>query len=203
MLNMKKILVTGTVLTAFCTSAFAASADCPPQPSMSERVNAILHENDADRPCPPPAHRMHRQGPKLTPEQRAEHQKLRAEWRSMTPEQREKAIEKMRKDRKEAHEKYAKETMAKLTPAQKAEVQQFIKDDMAQRQVRHERLQHMTPEQREAYTTVGGTPHLDGQYTVFGEVTEGMDVIGKIEKAETDSHDRPLQDIRILSAKVL
>lgn len=104
MLNMKKILVTGTVLTAFCTSAFAASADCPPQPSMSERVNAILHENDADRPCPPPAHRMHRQGPKLTPEQRAEHQKLRAEWRSMTPEQREKAIEKMRKDRKEAHE---------------------------------------------------------------------------------------------------
>ena len=69
----------------------------------------------------------------------------------MTPEQREKAIEKMRKDRKEAHEKYAKETMAKLTPAQKAEVQQFIKDDMAQRQVRHERLQHMTPEQARGY----------------------------------------------------
>lgn len=162
MLNMKKILVTGTVLTAFCTSAFAASADCPPQPSMSERVNAILHENDADRPCPPPAHRMHRQGPKLTPEQRAE-------WRSMTPEQREKAIEKMRKDRKEAHEKYAKETMAKLTPAQKAEVQQFIKDDMAQRQVRHERLQHMTPEQREAIRANRQLPpkppkHHKGEY---------------------------------------
>ena len=150
MLNTKKILITGTVLTAFCTSAFAASADCPPQPSMSERVNAILHENDADRPCPPPAHRMHRQGPKLTPEQRAERQKLRSEWKSMTPEQREKAVEKMRKERKEAHEKYAKETMSKLTPAQKAEVQQFIKDDMAQRQARHERLQQMTPEQREA-----------------------------------------------------
>lgn len=169
MLNMKKILVTGTVLTAFCTSAFAASADCPPQPSMSERVNAILHEHDADRPCPPPAHRMHRQGPKLTPEQRAEHQKLRAEWRSMTPEQREKAIEKMRKDRKEAHEKYAKETMAKLTPAQKAEVQQFIKDDMTQRQVRHERLQHMTPEQREAIRANRPLPpkppkHHKGEY---------------------------------------
>lgn len=150
MLNMKKILVTGTVLTAFCTSAFAASADCPPQPSMSERVNAILHENDTDRPCPPPAHRMHRQGPKLTPEQRAERQKMREEWKSMTPEQREKAVEKMRKERKEAHEKYAKETMSKLTSEQKAEVQQFIKDDMAQRQTRHERLQHMTPEQREA-----------------------------------------------------
>lgn len=150
MLNMKKILVTGTVLTAFCASAFAASADSQPQPSMSERVNAILHENDADRPCPPPAHRMHRQGPKLTPEQRAERQKMREEWKSMTPEQREKAVKKMRKERKEAHEKYAKATMAKLTPAQKAEVQQFIKDDMAQRQARHERLQSMTPEQREA-----------------------------------------------------
>ena len=150
MLNMKKILIAGTVLTAFCTSAFAASADCPPQPSMSERVNAILHENDADRPCPPPAHRMHRQGPKLTPEQRAERQKMREEWKSMTPEQREKAVKKMRKERKEAHEKYAKETMAKLTPGQKAEVQQFIKDAMAQRKARHERLQHMTPEQREA-----------------------------------------------------
>lgn len=150
MLNMKKILVTGTVLTAFCASAFAASADSQPQPSMSERVNAILHENDADHPCPPPAHRMHRQGPKLTPEQRAERQKMREEWKRMTPEQREKAVEKMHKERKEAHEKYAKETMAKLTPGQKAEVQQFIKDDMAQRNARHERLQHMTPEQREA-----------------------------------------------------
>ena len=68
----------------------------------------------------------------------------------MTPEQREKAVEKMRKERKEAHEKYAKETMAKLTSDQKAEVQQFIKDDMAQRKARHERLQNMTPEQREA-----------------------------------------------------
>ena len=88
MLNMKKIFVTCTILTAFCTSAFAASADSQPQPSMSERVNAILHENDADRPCPPPAHRMHRQGPKLTPEQRAERQKMREEWKRMTPEQR-------------------------------------------------------------------------------------------------------------------
>lgn len=149
MLNMKKILVTGTVLTAFCTSAFAASADSQPQPSMSERVNAILHENDADRPCPPSAHRMHRQGPKLTPEQRSKFKKMREEWKSMTPEQREKAVEKMRQERKEAHEKHAKETMAKLTPAQKAEVQQFIKDDMAQRKARHERLQSMTPEQRE------------------------------------------------------
>lgn len=168
MLNMKKILVTGTVLTAFCASAFAASADSQPQPSMSERVNAILHENDADRPCPP-APRMHRQGPKLTPEQRAERQKMREEWKSMTPEQREKAVEKMRKERKEAHEKYAKETMAKLTPAQKAEVQQFIKDDMAQRKTRHERLQSMTPEQREAVKANRPLPqkHHKGEFSGY------------------------------------
>lgn len=51
----------------------------------------------------------------------------------------------------------------------------------------------------EAYSTIGGTPSLDGQYTVFGEVIEGMDVIDKIQNAATDSADRPVEDIRILS----
>lgn len=54
-----------------------------------------------------------------------------------------------------------------------------------------------TPEMREAYSTVGGAPHLDGQYTVFGEVIEGMDVIDKIEKVETDQADRPLENVVI------
>lgn len=70
------------------------------------------------------------------------------------PEQRQKAFEKRQqkreKERKERHEKHAKETMAKLTSSQKAEVEQFIKDDMAQRKDMHERLQKMSPEQREA-----------------------------------------------------
>lgn len=63
--------------------------------------------------------------------------------------------------------------------------------------------QTFTEEQNEAYTTVGGTPHLDGQYTVFGEVVKGMDVVNQIQMVETDSADRPVEDVVILSVKVL
>ena len=49
--------------------------------------------------------------------------------------------------------------------------------------------------QKEAYTTVGGTPHLDGQYTVFGEVEEGLDIVGKIQAVATHTGDRPKEDI--------
>ena len=53
-----------------------------------------------------------------------------------------------------------------------------------------------------AYKSVGGTPHLDGQYTVFGEVTEGLNIVERIQKAETDDYDRPFEDFRILRATV-
>ena len=58
----------------------------------------------------------------------------------------------------------------------------------------------LTPEMREVYKTVGGTPHLDGQYTVFGEVVSGLDVVDAIQRVATDDNDRPLQDVRILKA---
>ncbi len=61
----------------------------------------------------------------------------------------------------------------------------------------------LTPEMEQEYVNVGGTPHLDGTYTVFGEVLEGMDVIDKIEKVETDSADRPVEDVKIISMEVL
>ena len=59
-----------------------------------------------------------------------------------------------------------------------------------------------TPEQIKAYSTVGGAPHLDGSYTVFGEVTEGMEVVENIEIAKTNRADRPVENIRILKASV-
>lgn len=61
----------------------------------------------------------------------------------------------------------------------------------------------LTQEQRQAYTTVGGTPHLDGQYTVFGEVVKGMDVVDKIQNVQTGVNDRPVDDVKVISMKVL
>ena len=55
---------------------------------------------------------------------------------------------------------------------------------------------------RKVYKTIGGTPHLDGNYTVFGEVVEGLDVIDKIASVETDKNDRPLKDV-IMKVKVI
>ena len=59
-----------------------------------------------------------------------------------------------------------------------------------------------TEEQTATYSTLGGTPHLDGQYTVFGEVTEGLDVVEQIQSAATSPDDRPCEDIAIIKTEV-
>ncbi|WP_430973036.1 peptidylprolyl isomerase [Sunxiuqinia rutila] len=60
----------------------------------------------------------------------------------------------------------------------------------------------LSAERREAYTTVGGYPSLDQEYTIFGEVIDGLDVLDKIAAVETDRYDRPVEDIQ-MKVKVL
>jgi cyclophilin family peptidyl-prolyl cis-trans isomerase len=58
-------------------------------------------------------------------------------------------------------------------------------------------VKKFTPEERELYKKIGGSPHLDGAYTVFGEVLEGMYVVDSIAKYQTDRNARPLKDVRM------
>lgn len=76
-----------------------------------------------------------------------------------------------------------------------------IKEDM-EIQYRLSNKLEFTPEQRKRYTSVGGTPDLDHEYTVFGEVVEGMPVIDKIAAIPVDANDRPMTDV-VMSIVVL
>ena len=60
----------------------------------------------------------------------------------------------------------------------------------------------LSAKQRQAYKTVGGTPHLDGDYTVFGEVTEGLDVVDKIAAVKTGRMDVPVEPVTIISVTI-
>ena len=57
--------------------------------------------------------------------------------------------------------------------------------------------------QRKTYQTIGGTPFLDMNYTVFGEVVKGMEVVDKIANVKTDKSDRPIEDVKIISMKIV
>lgn len=74
-------------------------------------------------------------------------------------------------------------------------------DPIFEQQLKTEGRDTLTQHQKEIYSSIGGAPHLDGGYTVFGEVVEGMEVVDKICGVERDTYDRPLEDVRIISAK--
>ncbi|MCX6200024.1 MAG: peptidylprolyl isomerase [Bacteroidetes bacterium] len=61
----------------------------------------------------------------------------------------------------------------------------------------------ISEEHKQVYRTIGGIPHLDSRYTVFGEVMKGMEVVDKIALVETDKNDRPKKEVRIKKVKML
>ncbi|MCF0197570.1 MAG: peptidylprolyl isomerase, partial [Bacteroidaceae bacterium] len=65
-----------------------------------------------------------------------------------------------------------------------------------------ERGETLTSQMADDYEVRGGTPHLDGAYTVFGEVIEGLEVVKAMQDVPTDEFDRPKEDVRILKATV-
>lgn len=94
-----------------------------------------------------------------------------------------------------------KEKLAELKAEKKVEEFRAIADEV-KRQIETDFQLHKDKlifgkEQREAYTTIGGYPDLDGKYTVFGECISGLEVIDKIAALKTDENDRPLKDVKI------
>lgn len=63
--------------------------------------------------------------------------------------------------------------------------------------------QSYTDSQKKIYQNLGGTPHLDGSYTVFGEVIDGLHIIDSIAAVKTNQADRPIEDVRIISMKIV
>ena len=112
------------------------------------------------------------------------------------------------------HQQQLQDTFRRLVQQNRAKIEELQKagDEEALENFRQELIKQteesvgnqVLPENiKQDYITKGGAPHLDGAYTVFGEVVKGMDVVEKIQKVETDSHDRPIEDVKIISAKIV
>tara|TARA_R110000796_G_scaffold96719_1_gene202710 strand:- start:91561 stop:92451 length:891 start_codon:yes stop_codon:yes gene_type:complete len=96
--------------------------------------------------------------------------------------------------------KYQEDTTYDFQQAQRELV--FGSKDLIEKEFGPQVDPGFTAQQVEAYTTIGGAPHLDGEYTVFGQVVEGLDVIDKIAAVETNRRDKPTEDIRMIIAVI-
>ena len=144
-----------------------------------------------------------RQGDEVNPERRSSGSQFYIVWGQVYNEGQ------LRQFSKQMKMQMMQNAFNKLAAEHRAEIMQMRRDrDRAGLQELQERLaavaekqvagySGMTDEQMRIYSTVGGTPHLDGQYTVFGEVEEGLDVVEMIQNTATGAADRPVDDIEM------
>lgn len=151
-----------------------------------------------------------RQGDMTNPERRSSGSQFYiVTGRKLTPP----ALERMEqeldyKQKQGLFQKYANERRAEIEAAYNAGDSarvEAIRQELIARVEKEaaENPASLDPVAIEAYKRVGGAPHLDGEYTVFGEVIDGLDVVSKIEEVETDEADRPVDDIKILSMEIV
>ena len=144
-----------------------------------------------------------RQGDEVNPERRSSGSQFYIVWGQVYNEGQ------LRQFSKQMKMQMMQNAFNKLAAEHRAEIMQMRRDrDRAGLQELQDRLvaeaerqaagyAGMTDEQMRIYSTVGGTPHLDGQYTVFGEVEEGLDVVEMIQNTATGAADRPVDDIEM------
>ena len=144
-----------------------------------------------------------RQGDEVNPERRSSGSQFYIVWGQVYNEVQIRQFSRQMKMQK------VQDVFTKLASEHRAEIMQMRRDrNRAGLQELQDRLAAeaqkqaagfagLTEEQQKVYTTLGGTPHLDGQYTVFGEVEEGLDVVEMIQSSATGRGDRPVDDIEM------
>lgn len=142
-----------------------------------------------------------RQGDEVNPERRSSGSQFYISWGQIYNEGQLKGLEKQLKMQAEQQifnalaMQHREEIMNLRRNRDRAGLQTLQDQLIAETQTKVKDVAGLSDAQKEAYTTIGGVPHLDGQYTVFGEVVEGLDVVEKIQNAKTQRGDRPLEDI--------
>ena len=144
-----------------------------------------------------------RQGDEVNPERRSSGSQFYIVWGQVYNEG------KLRQFSKQLKMQKVQSVFSQLAAEHRAEIMQMRRDrNRAGLQELQDRLAAeaenqaadfagLTEEQMKIYSTIGGTPHLDGQYTVFGEVEEGLDVVEMIQAAATGHGDRPVDDLEM------